>query len=51
MAPATLRELREAALAAERGDKLRHALQRLGLDESSTAAVRERPAVAVGEAA
>jgi indolepyruvate ferredoxin oxidoreductase, beta subunit len=51
MAPASLRELREAALADERGEKLRNALQRLGLDEPPAAAVRERPAVAVEEAA
>jgi indolepyruvate ferredoxin oxidoreductase, beta subunit len=51
LAPATLRELRDAALADEHGEQLREALQRLGLDESPLSAVRERPAVAVAEAA
>ena len=51
IAPATLRELRDAALADERGDKLRVALQRVGLAEAPAPAVRPQPALAVGEAA
>jgi hypothetical protein len=51
MAPATVRELRDAALADEHGEKLRAALQRHGL---GTAAADVRPgkqALALGEAA
>ena len=51
MAPATLRELRDAALADEHGDKLRAALQRLGLDEPPAAALRVRPPLEAAEAA
>jgi indolepyruvate ferredoxin oxidoreductase, beta subunit len=51
MAPATVRELRDAALADERGDKLRAALERLGLGEATVAPVHEQPAIAVSEAA
>jgi indolepyruvate ferredoxin oxidoreductase beta subunit len=42
MAPATVRELRDAALADERGDKLRIALQRLGLGAEAAAPLAAR---------
>ena len=51
MAPATVRELRDAALADERGEKLAAALQRHGLAASMPPAPVQRRAVAVGEPA
>lgn len=50
IAPATVRELRDAALADERGDKLRAALQRHGL-AAVPADATAAPVPAVGEAA
>jgi len=50
IAPAAVRELRDAALADERGDKLQVALERLGLGETAATATRGA-ALAVGEAA
>lgn len=51
IAPATVRELRDAALADERGDKLRAALGRHGLAVASTPNAQQAPALPVGEAA
>ncbi|GAB3767320.1 indolepyruvate oxidoreductase subunit beta family protein [Ramlibacter monticola] len=50
IAPAAVRELRDAALADERGDKLQVALERLGFGETAATATRGA-ALAVGEAA
>ena len=50
VAPATVRELRDAALADERGDKLRAALEKNGLAASTPGAAAKKPAL-VGAAA
>ena len=50
VAPVTVRELRDAALADERGEKLQAALERHGMGAASAATLKQRP-LAVGEAA
>ncbi len=51
MAPATVRELRDAALADERGDKLRATLARLGLGGAEARGAAKARGIQVGEPA